>query len=139
MFEKVVLIDDDKFFAATHLDELKKQFPSVIYCSSVGEAQVVLSSLDCPTLVVLDVMMPPPSPRHVIETENGETTGIWLINECFESVRDSKSKVVFFTNRGIEEIDKLIESSKVTEQLCAVLSKSEFTEEELAEYLVTRT
>lgn len=120
MPDKILFIDDDRYFARLYAESLKKDF-TVVTCYDVDSAiRELTTSLDVCAAVV-DVMMPPPE-GYEGECSDGNTTGVWILEQCQEVIRNRRIALLVFTNLAPkyvqEEISFMTLDPKITE-VCA--------------------
>jgi len=105
----ILFVDDEPHYAIKYREALEKQF-SVPFCDNANEALLYIQNHDELRLVVLDIMMPTPEGIDAIETNNGDETGLWMIQKCKEILSNRPLPILALTNRNRQPIlDKLTE------------------------------
>lgn len=131
---KILFIDDDKFFANDYLLQLKLHF-EVIVCYEADAA--VAAFRDNPDIVgaVVDVMMPPPKGREH-ETHDGYTTGVWVLHECRDAVIGNRIAILLFTNRNVGFVKSETAFLGINPDLCEISAKDAIDEDDLPHTLM---
>ncbi len=91
-------IDDDGFFAALFREELEEEY-EVEFCRSAEDALRAIERGTRYAAILLDIMMTPPSAELSAETDNGMSTGIWLLRSARDEIVGRPLPVVVLTNR----------------------------------------
>lgn len=128
--KKVLFVDDDKFFASIYCESLQKYYELTI-CYEADKAVNVLN--DCAgafEAVVLDMMMPPPEGLFH-ECCEGLTTGVWVLDQCREVIKDHRIAVLIFTNQGAKGINTELAFLELDSSICQVRSKTQIEASEL--------
>jgi len=99
---RILFIDDDKYFARIYLEKLSAHF-AVDYRQDVEGALAAFQSATPYVATVVDAMMPPPEGCEM-ETSHGASTGIWLIKKVQKEIEERNIAVVIFTNLGAEAV-----------------------------------
>lgn len=119
--DKILFIDDDRYFASEYLVELQAQFEVVVCYDAQAAINAFHSNPDIVGAVV-DVMMDPPI-GFSHETHEGQTTGVWIVDQVSETIIANRVVVLFFTNRMLAYVQDEIAFMELDEQLCEVRSK----------------
>jgi hypothetical protein len=73
----------------------------------------------------MDVMLPTPEGVADSATEDGFTTGIYLVGELMEYILRNRCLVVFLTNRDLDIIEECIEESGLPREVIEIVPKCE--------------
>ena len=104
---KVVLVDDDKFWASTVIRELEKIF-DVVYLQEAGEVLPYFEDNYDTDGIILDIMMDPPD-GVAGEAEDGQFTGVWILRQLVSLVKTANIPVVVLSNHhDIKEVERRI-------------------------------
>jgi|GEM_PF-3390005 len=110
---RILFVDDDKFFGKPYVDCLKQQFDredAIDVCTRIADAIHYFHSHKDLSVIILDVMMPPPTPEEYPAedmsdaTEEGFGTGIWYLKLLRAQIIDREVRVFVLTNRNYEDV-----------------------------------
>jgi len=134
---KIVLIDDDKYWAKSAIRELSKIF-EVVYLETAKKAMSYLDDRYDIDGVVLDVMMDAPDEMEG-ETEEGQLTGVSVLRKIAPFVEVTNIPVIVFTNHhDIERIVDLVAAIASIKPHVTVEKKHELSRKELPPVLMAR-
>lgn len=123
---QVVFVDDDGFFSQPWVAELRTEW-CVQYIRTAEGAISYIRNVELPILLILDVQMPPPNIDLTVETDNGQTTGVWILSQCAEALHRTQSGVILLTNVDVREVQKRLRDRKLEWLNSRVVSKSSAT------------
>jgi len=109
-------VDDDGYFAALYRQELEELY-DVEFCRSAEEALRAIEAGTRFQAVLLDIMMAPPSLELRAETNDGLSTGIWLLKQIRDEVLSRPLPVIVLTNRTDERLAEELASLNLPESL----------------------
>ena len=102
---EILFVDDEWFFAARYVQELRKHF-KVHFLDRADEVVSFLQANPAIKALILDIMMPTPEGVSEEDTGKGMDTGLWLLEEIQKQVATWPFPVMILTNRntgGIEQ------------------------------------
>lgn len=105
----VVFVDDDQFYSIPWIEELAGSF-DVRYEQDAAEAVSVIAGIKTQIALVLDVMMPPPEGVPASETEDGQTTGIWVLRSTLNALQQYNCPVILLTNVELAKVKSYVSS-----------------------------
>ncbi len=122
----ILLVDDDRRYVKTYIEELKYFGYEVIHQDNVDKAMdFILDRLKSIDLLILDVMMPYGKIFENQDTDNGLRTGLFFLEKIKEVSIDHIFPIVIFTNVSTNNLP--IEIREL------VLQKEEYTPYNLVE------
>lgn len=136
--KKVVFVDDEAFYADKYVRELKQIQLDVSYFDNAEAGLDYLKKLEPFFLLVLDIMMPTPTEVPPIDTNDGLTTGLWVLNEIKEKIAKYSIPVVFLTNRDSELIEEHVQQLELPENLVIVRQKLHTSSTRFADIVKTQ-
>lgn len=119
--DRVLFIDDDRFFGAPYVSKLREQLgPSmhVDICTKIDDAVHYFHKHLELRVIVLDVMMPPPQAEAYLtddiahSTEEGFATGVWYLRLLKQKLIDRQVHVFVLTNRNIDIVKVMVSALK---------------------------
>lgn len=117
MKQKILFIDDDRYFARLYAENLQADY-EVIICYDAETAVKKIHNEPQIAAAVVDIMMPCPT-GHEAECRDGNMTGVWIVTQCQAVIRDRRIALLLFTNRAPnyvkEEIQMLALDPRITE------------------------
>lgn len=131
MKPKVLFIDNERRYVARHIEHLAEEY-DVVYLSEVNDALDAMADGDKYSCFIVDVMMPV-SVDRVSLTNNGLDTGIWMISQVEEKLKDLRIPVILFTNRQHSDVVKGLKESKLSEGQVIVKPKDDTNPKQLLE------
>jgi|694.fasta_scaffold62555_3 CheY-like chemotaxis protein len=134
---KVLFVDDDRFWARSYITELQAFGFEVMYSRDANYAvELVENYLDVDA-IILDVMMPTPEGVQDDVTEEGLSTGLWVLDRIHDFIASRKICVWILTNRSLpavlERVDKL--TTGASREFITVNKKYEVSSLQLPRYL----
>ena len=131
MPDKILFIDDDRYFARLYKENLQKVY-NVVVCYDAETAVQHLQTDPDLVAAVVDVMMPPPE-GHEAECHDGNTTGVWILTQCQEVIRNRPIALLLFTNRGVKHVKDEILMLTLNPKITEVRGKNSIPSDELPE------
>jgi len=123
MPHKILFVDDDRYFARLYKASLDKCF-EVIVCYDALSAVKCLNDTPDVVCAVIDVMMPPPLGKKA-ECHDGNTTGLWVVSECQESIVKKRIALFMFTHLGVKFVkDEMLAFLQLESKITEVSSKA---------------
>ena len=105
---RVLIVEDDRFWARAYIRELEDFGFDVIYARSARDAVDLLNhSLDFDA-VILDIMMPAPEEVAESATEEGISTGLWVLEQIKHLIVPNMLCVRILTNRDLAAVTEKI-------------------------------
>jgi CheY-like chemotaxis protein len=105
---RVLIVEDDRFWARAYIRELEDFGFDVIYARSARDAVDLLNhSLDFDA-VILDIMMPAPEEVAESATEEGISTGLWVLEQIKHLIVPNMLCVWILTNRDLAAVTEKI-------------------------------
>jgi CheY-like chemotaxis protein len=124
MPDEILFIDDEEFFAQRYIERLKEQDFAVHYCADADDARMLLESRPSINAIILDIMMPTPRGVPGTLTEEGLSTGLWLLDQVKDYVYHKRPLLVL-TNRNPHVVEERLASLEFPEWLFEVRRKVE--------------
>ena len=136
---KVLFVEDDKFWARAYIRELQDSGFDVIYARSARDAVDLLNnSLDFDA-VILDIMMPTPDEVADTVTEEGMSTGLWVLEQIKHLIAPNMLCVSILTNRDLAAVtEKINEIGNLQKDLVDIYRKRDFLSNVLHTYLLAK-
>lgn len=107
---KILFVEDDRFWARAYIAELQDYGFEVVYARNASDAVKLIEDVLDFDAVILDVMMPTPDSVPESTTEEGLSTGLWVL-ECIQQYLVPRQiSIWILTNRELPTIAKKIES-----------------------------
>jgi CheY-like chemotaxis protein len=120
--KKIIFIDDDRAWSRPFVDELEKAYTVLYRRTAVAGRDAVSEHVDTEVLI-LDIMMPPPSEDLESETERGLATGIWLLEQVRKTILERPLPVIVLTNRIFADVERRLADAGIPTDLLEVRSK----------------
>jgi CheY-like chemotaxis protein len=120
--ETIIFVDDEKYWSGPYVRELEKTYEVLYRKTAVAGREAVLAHSGA-KLLVLDIMMPPPSEVPESETESGLATGIWLLEEVRKVIIERPLPVIVFTNRNVPAVEQGLADVPLPKGLLVIHSK----------------
>lgn len=136
---KVLFVEDDKFWARAYIRELQDFGFDVIYARSARDAVDLLNnSLDFDA-VILDIMMPTPEEVADSVTEEGMSTGLWVLEQIKHLIAPNMLCVWILTNRDLAAVtEKINEIGNLQKDLVDLDRKRDVLSNVLPAYLLAK-
>ena len=125
----ILFVDDDRYFASVYLSCLQDYHTVTVRYEAETAVQELSNNPEI-VAVVLDMMMPPPD-GCAHETHDGVTTGLWILDQCRQTLIDRRIAVLIFTNRGLSYVNTELAFIGLDPNLCQVSAKSAIDAEDL--------
>jgi CheY-like chemotaxis protein len=107
---KILFVEDDRFWARSYIAELQSAGFEVVYARNAGDAVKLIEDVLDFDAVILDVMMPTPEGVPDSTTEEGLSTGLWVL-ECIQQYLVPRRIAVWIlTNRSLPTITERVEA-----------------------------
>jgi CheY-like chemotaxis protein len=136
---KILFVEDDKFWARAYIRELQDSGFDVIYARSARDAVDLLNnSLDFDA-VILDIMMPTPEEVADTVTEEGMSTGLWVLEQIKHLIAPNMLCVWILTNRDLAAVtEKINEIGNLQKDLVDLYRKRDVLSNFLPTYLLAK-
>ncbi|MCE2783409.1 MAG: hypothetical protein LW699_00840 [Pirellula sp.] len=136
---KILFVEDDKFWARAYIRELQDSGFDVIYARSARDAVDLLNnSLDFDA-VILDIMMPTPEEVADTVTEEGMSTGLWVLEQIKHLIAPNMLCVWILTNRDLAAVtEKINEIANLQKDLVDLYRKRDVLSNVLPAYLLAK-
>jgi CheY-like chemotaxis protein len=106
--EKLLIIDDERYFARQYSRELEKFYKVTLVCSAEEGLTLLRSDLEIHALII-DIQMPTPAKVAEHETKNGVDTGIWLLCTIRNELVERRLPILILTNRREDDIQTRVQ------------------------------
>jgi CheY-like chemotaxis protein len=115
----VLFVEDDRFWAFNYIDELQRSGHfEVHYVRSATEGIDAIERNPAIDAIILDVMMPTPDGVADTLTDDGHTTGIWLLENLQKVISAHRIQVWVLTNRAVDSVRrKIAEFTAIAQQV----------------------
>jgi CheY-like chemotaxis protein len=128
---KILFVDDEQFRVGKWKRRLSEGGFAVIPFDSVVEVLKYCDDNSDIDGMILDVMMPTPEGIPESITEDGNSTGIYLLQQLREYIEAHRLPVVVVTNRQFDEVSERVNEVGFTDGLVGVCHKPNTTPDEL--------
>lgn len=118
----IIFVDDEVMWSKPFVVELEKSF-LVEYRKTVIAGREAVFAHEDAKLLILDVMMPPPTDGLDAETEGGLATGIWLLEQIRKIIILRPLPVLVLTNRIITDVERRLADANIPKHLLEARSK----------------
>lgn len=133
---KVLFVEDDRFWARSYIAELQAFGFDVVYARNAGDAVKLIENVLDFDAVILDVMMPTPEGVPDSTTEEGLSTGLWVLERIQQYIVPRRIAIWILTNRSLPTINEKISSmSADVRELVTANKKSEVSSMLVPPYL----
>jgi CheY-like chemotaxis protein len=105
---RVLIVEDDRFWARAYIRELEDFGFDVIYARSARDAVDLLNHSFDFDAVILDMMMPTPEEVAESATEEGISTGLWVLEQIKHLIVPNMLCVWILTNRDLAAVAEKI-------------------------------
>ena len=105
---KVLFVEDDRFWARSYIAELQAYGFEVVYARNAGDAVKLIEDVLDFDAVILDVMMPTPEGVPESTTEEGLSTGLWVLDRIQQYIVARRIVIWILTNRSLPTIAEKI-------------------------------
>ena len=122
---KILFVDDDRYFANLYLEALRlelKEFEVLVCYDAVKAIEHIKNDSEI-AAAILDVMMPPPAGAE-LETSDGNSTGVWILEQCLVEISSRRIAILLFTNQGLKYVKDEVSFLQVDPALWDVRSKN---------------
>lgn len=126
---RILFVDDDKYFADQFLISLQTLHNVRVSYDAERAVHHLLNDLSLEGAVI-DVMMPCPLGKEH-ETHDGNTTGVWILEQAIEEIKSRRIAILLYTNRGVEFVREQIAYLELDPAICSVRKKGDVKEIEL--------
>lgn len=124
----ILQVDDDGYYAAMYRRELEDMC-SVMFCKTATDALHQIST-GAFHAVLLDIMMDCPTQARK-ETNDGESTGVWILEQRKETIINLPLPILVLTNRKLDEVRTDIEALQFPDGLVEIHAKKNVRASEL--------
>jgi CheY-like chemotaxis protein len=121
----ILFIDDERFWAQNYVQHLEKKFTVVLRDRAIEALEHLKKHGHDLSLVILDIMMPSPEGVEPKRTEDGLSTGLYLLDQIHELVTSNQLPVVILTNRAPKFVEEEVKFRAFPEGLVAVHAKNQ--------------
>jgi CheY-like chemotaxis protein len=128
--QHIVFVDDDGFYAGKWIEALEQLF-DVKHFVDAGSAVKYINDNPGIRAVILDVMMPTPQTVDQSETDDGMSTGLWVLRNIGRHMIARQTPVIIHTLRKVDEINASVSKYKFPDGLVTVHAKYETTRDDL--------
>jgi CheY-like chemotaxis protein len=104
---KVLLVDDDRFFARAYREALDREF-DVEFVDNADAAIKRVKSPERLDALLLDIMMPTPQGVAAEATDDGFETGIWVLRQTTATLIERRLPVLVLTNRAMRLVTEAL-------------------------------
>jgi len=119
---KILIVDDDRYFARHYIQQFKNYF-IVTACYDAEHAVQLLSQPNEFIAAIIDVMMPAPKGKED-ECHHGNSTGIWIIQECRNAIIAAHLPIIILTYSALSSVQFDVKFLDFPSKLVEVRSKS---------------
>lgn len=118
----ILFIDDQGSYSRLYIEELKQGFEVHWYWDAREAVDGILAE-DEASLIVLDIRMPTPPGVSADETEDGQMTGIWILEQVRKTLIERNLPVLILTNRAVSVVAPAVADASIPQGLYEIHPK----------------
>ena len=120
--DTVVFIDDEEVYSMRYVRELMGRFDTHYFDTAVDGLSYCIGHPKL-KVVLIDVMMPPPSEADLEDVKDGLETGIWLLTQLRSYLIEQSVGVIVLSNRNITTVREAVAKLGFPQSSIEVLAK----------------